>query len=53
MYYPDKKEFIKELQPLNIQARYPAYKEMIYKKLKKAKAQEILKNTKEKPRYMI
>jgi len=38
-------DIIDELTPLNIQARYPAYKEAIYKLLTKEKAQTILLNT--------
>lgn len=37
--------FLKDLQPLNIEARYPGYKNFIYKNLTVSKAKEILKNT--------
>ncbi len=39
--------FLKELQPLNIEARYPGYKNLIYKKLSVTKTNEILKSTRE------
>jgi len=39
--------FLKEILPLNIQTRYPTYKDNIYKKLNKNKASEILTKTKE------
>lgn len=38
-------DFIDELTPMNIQARYPAYKEMLYKLIDMEKAREILNNT--------
>jgi hypothetical protein len=37
--------FLNELMPLNIEARYPGYKNFIYKKLNVIKAKEILENT--------
>lgn len=37
----DKYDIIDELTPLNIQARYPAYKEAIYKLIDREKAKEI------------
>lgn len=39
-------DFIDELTPLNIQARYPAYKDSIYKLVTREKAEDILKKTK-------
>ena len=41
----DKFDLIDELSPLNIQARYPAYKEVIYGLIGKEKAKEILIRT--------
>lgn len=38
-------DFIDELTPLNIQARYPAYKEAIYSLIDKGKATQIVKKT--------
>lgn len=40
-------DFIDELAPLNIQARYPAYKDSIYKLVNKEKAEYILGKSKE------
>lgn len=41
----DKLDLIDELTPLNIQARYPAYKEAIYRLIDKEKAKGILSRT--------
>lgn len=41
----DNIDLIDELTPLNIQARYPAYKEAIYRLIDKEKAKEILSRT--------
>ena len=41
----DQLDLIDELTPLNVQARYPAYKEAIYKLVGKEKAVEILSRT--------
>jgi HEPN domain-containing protein len=38
-------DFIDELTPLNIQARYPAYKEAIYSLIDKGKATQIVNKT--------
>ena len=38
--------FVDELTPLNIQARYPVYKDSIYKLVSKNKADDILQKTK-------
>lgn len=38
--------FLNSLQPLNIEARYPAYKDFLYKKLNRSKTEEILRNSK-------
>jgi HEPN domain-containing protein len=38
----EKSDLIDELTPLNIQARYPAYKDAIYKFINREKAAEIL-----------
>lgn len=44
--------FIDELTPLNIQARYPAYKEMLLKMIDKKKAFQILQKTKEMHKWV-
>ncbi|MDR2598861.1 MAG: HEPN domain-containing protein [Oscillospiraceae bacterium] len=41
----EQKDFIDTLQPLNIEARYPAYKENISSSLDKTTCKEILKET--------
>ncbi|MCD4679634.1 MAG: HEPN domain-containing protein [Bacteroidales bacterium] len=41
----DQKDFIDQIEPLNIEARYPSYKERLLKSLTEQKCQEILNNT--------
>jgi len=41
------KDFIRELQPLNIEARYPVYKEKLLESLTEKKCKEIIRVTKE------
>ena len=41
----NQKDFIDQLEPLNIEARYPSHKERLMKSLTKEKCQEILTNT--------
>jgi len=41
------KDFIDQLEPLNIEARYPSHKEKLMMSLTKAKCEEILLHTKE------
>ena len=43
----EQKSFIIHLEPLNIETRYPAYKDELAKKLSKEKCKEILIETKE------
>ena len=43
----EQKAFISEIMPMNIEARYPSYKESISSALSESKCQEILANTKE------
>jgi HEPN domain-containing protein len=43
----DFRDLITILEPLNIEARYPTYKEMLLKSLTKSRCEEILKKTKE------
>lgn len=43
----NQKDFIDEVEPLNIEARYPSHKERLLKSLNINKCQEILINTKE------
>lgn len=43
----EQKDFIDFVDPLNIEARYPSYKNMLSKTMTKQKSKEILENTKE------
>lgn len=43
----DKKAFVSEMMPLNIEARYPSYKQAIGESLSAEKCQEILIKTRE------
>jgi HEPN domain-containing protein len=43
----DFRDLVNTLEPLNIEARYPTYKEMLLKSLTKDRCEEILKKTKE------
>ena len=43
----ERNDFIDELTPLNIQARYPAYREAIYSLIDKEKAAQIIEKTEE------
>ena len=47
LFSNEQKEFIDELEPLNIEARYPSHKERLLKSLSHSKCVEILQNTKE------
>ncbi|MDQ3021154.1 MAG: HEPN domain-containing protein [Bacteroidota bacterium] len=47
MLSENQNELIFELQPLNIRARYPAYRDALFKYLKSDKCIEIINNTKE------
>ena len=47
MFSENQKDFIDQIEPLNIEARYPSYKEGLLKSLSPEKCQEILINTKE------
>ncbi len=42
----EQKDFIDQLEPLNIEARYPSYKERLLKSLTEAKCKEIIAHTK-------
>ena len=43
----EQKEFIDQLEPLNIEARYPAHKERLLRSLTNDKCREIISNTEE------
>ena len=42
----EQKDFIDQIEPLNIEARYPAHKERLLKSLNDSKCQDILSETK-------
>jgi len=48
----EQKLFIDELEPLNIEARYPTYKDKLFKKLNLEKCRNILENTEEFIRWI-
>jgi len=48
----DQKDFIDQIEPLNIEARYPSYKERLLKSLTEEKCIEILKKTKDLQRWI-
>ncbi|MCC5927826.1 MAG: HEPN domain-containing protein [Cyclobacteriaceae bacterium] len=43
----DQKDFIDQLEPLNIEARYPTHKERLLRSLTHVKCLEIIEQTKE------
>ena len=45
LFEESQKDFIDELEPLNIEARYPLYKERLLKSLTEQKCNEIITNT--------
>lgn len=47
LFTEEQKDFIDQIEPLNIEARYPSHKERLMKSLTEEKCTEILKKTKE------
>ncbi len=47
LFSEKQEEFIDQIEPLNIEARYPSHKERLLKSLSDAKCLEIINNTKE------
>ena len=47
LFTETQKDFIDQIEPLNIEARYPSHKERLLKSLTDEKCIEIIKNTKE------
>jgi len=41
----EQKDFIDQLEPLNVEARYPSHKERLFKSLSEEKCYEIIQNT--------
>ncbi len=52
MFVNEQKEFIDQLEPLNIEARYPSYKDRLLKSLTAEKCREILENTKKMQQWI-
>ena|SRR4030042_2260083 len=48
----DEKEFIDQIEPLNIEARYPSHKERLLKSLTETKCLEIVQKTKELQKWI-
>jgi HEPN domain-containing protein len=46
LFSEDQKDFIDQIEPLNIEARYPSHKERLLKSLTETKCNEILNETK-------
>ncbi|MFO7829427.1 MAG: HEPN domain-containing protein [Bacteroidales bacterium] len=46
LFTETQKDFIDQIEPLNIEARYPSYKERLIKSLSNEKCEEIYTNTK-------
>jgi HEPN domain-containing protein len=47
LFSEEQRDFIDMLEPLNIETRYPSYKERLFRSLTDAKCTEILNNTKQ------
>ncbi|OFX17137.1 MAG: DNA-binding protein [Bacteroidetes bacterium GWA2_31_9] len=47
LFAESQKDFIDKIEPLNIEARYPSYKERLLKSLSETKCKEILTETKQ------
>ena len=47
LFSEEQKDFIDQIEPLNIEARYPAHKERLLKSLTESKCNEIIEKTKE------
>jgi HEPN domain-containing protein len=47
LFSDSQKDFIDQIEPLNIEARYPSHKERVLKSLTEAKCIEIIQKTKE------
>lgn len=47
LFSENQKDFIDQIEPLNIEARYPSHKERVLKSLTEAKCIEIIQKTKE------
>jgi len=52
LFSEDQKEFIDQLEPLNIEARYPTHKERLLKSLTPEKCLELINNTRALQRWI-
>ncbi len=52
LFTEEQKNFIDQIEPLNIEARYPSHKERLLKSLTDAKCTEIIRNTKELQKWI-
>lgn len=52
LFSDEQKMFIDELDPLNIEARYPSYKQEIFKLMTEEKSLNVLSNTEELQRWI-
>ncbi len=52
LFTEQQKEFIDQVEPLNIEARYPSHKEKLLKSLSKSKCREIISQTKELQKWI-
>jgi HEPN domain-containing protein len=52
LFSEEQKEFIDQIEPLNIEARYPSYKERLMKSLTDNKCNEIIQKTKELQKWI-
>jgi len=52
LFTEQQKEFIDQVEPLNIEARYPSHKEKLLKSLSESKCREIISQTKELQKWI-
>ncbi len=52
LFLEEQKDFIDQIEPLNIEARYPSYKERLLKSLTYEKCHEIIERTKEMQKWI-
>jgi len=52
LFTEEQRNFIDQIEPLNIEARYPSHKERLLKSLTDAKCTEIIQNTKELQKWI-
>jgi hypothetical protein len=52
LFTEKQKEFIDQVEPLNIEARYPSHKEKLLRSLSESKCREIISQTKELQKWI-